>query len=976
MEPLLVKIFATALALSQVTTVPDAVKTRFERTVDEPRVAELLRAGCTHMRKAFDIEDINLDELISTAMEDPQAVAGESKAFRGINFGDLITAYRQFCKNEPVPAPAVDLGDVIDFYNKALTDLPDHNKLKGLKLPGASVVLDRKGERFAEVFEENQRRVWVVLADIPEQVQKAFIAAEDKRFYEHKGVDERGLIRAFIGNLAQSGRPQGGSTITQQIVKNLLVGEDLTYERKIREMVVASRVEHSLSKPEILELYLNSVYLGRSSWGIELAARSYFGKSAKDLTLMEGALLAGLTKGPNYFSPDRHPGRAQERLAYVLSRLQEDGVTSEPAGRGLPTLPTMVAFERPRREIGFHFVDQVAREAKGLAGIEAITANSYTVRSTISPPLQRAVEEALQEGLWRYERSTNRLTFRGAEANLSQALKRIEGGRAAGDKRPAWQVALAQARLPLYDVHWTPAIILEKPGGKKNESWKVGLADGRVLPLSLDVAPQRKLALNDVVFVRVTDGTSNNKGKSGARAELRVRPTVQGSIVVLENKTGRILAMTGGFSYPLSQLNRATQAVRQPGSAIKPLTYLAALGRGLQPNTLVSDDPVTLPPIGNGRVRDSDYWTPKNYDGGAGGILTLRRALEYSRNLATVHLLEGGVADSPQTSLDRLCGLAMEAQIYQECVRYYPFVLGAQPVRAVDLAAFYAAIANEGVRPTPHVIDSIERNGLVIYRHDTKGDARIGSVDRVAFYQLKTMMQGVLSRGTARSIAYMSPYVAGKTGTSDNENDAWFVGFTNDVTVAVWLGYDNAAGKRRTLGGGATGGHVAVPIFEPVIQAVWAQFAPKTALAPPSPEAKRYLSCRAEAEMGQMQVPARQATTECFRIDASGQIVDTQYQLVSRDDFYVARETGGYYGISPNPNPFGYSPGYDPRQRYYNPGYGQSYGQSYGQGYYDQYGRWYQRDTGRPQAPVQAAPRDYYGRRIDPNYWGNRWRYY
>jgi penicillin-binding protein 1A len=976
MEPLLVKIFATALALSQVTTAPDAVKTRFERTVDEPRVAELLRAGCTHMRKAFDIEDINLDELISTAMEDPQAVAGESRAFRGINFGDLITAYRQFCKNEPVPAPAVDLGDVIDFYNKALTDLPDHNKLKGLKLPGASVVLDRKGERFAEVFEENQRRVWVVLADIPEQVQKAFIAAEDKRFYEHKGVDERGLIRAFIGNLAQSGRPQGGSTITQQIVKNLLVGEDLTYERKIREMVVASRVEHSLSKPEILELYLNSVYLGRSSWGIELAARSYFGKSAKDLALMEGALLAGLTKGPNYFSPDRHPGRAQERLAYVLSRLQEDGVTSEPAGRGLPTLPTMVAFERPRREIGFHFVDQVAREAKGLAGIEAITANSYTVRSTISPPLQRAVEEALQEGLWRYERSTNRLTFRGAEANLSQALKRIEGGRAAGDKRPAWQVALAQARLPLYDVHWTPAIILEKPGGKKNESWKVGLADGRVLPLSLDVAPQRKLALNDVVFVRVTDGTSNNKGKSGARAELRVRPTVQGSIVVLENKTGRILAMAGGFSYPLSQLNRATQAARQPGSAIKPLTYLAALGRGLQPNTLVSDDPITLPPIGNGRVRDSDYWTPKNYDGGAGGILTLRRALEYSRNLATVHLLEGGVADSPQTSLDRLCGLAMEAQIYQECVRYYPFVLGAQPVRAVDLAAFYAAIANEGVRPTPHVIDSIERNGLVIYRHDTKGDARIGSVDRVAFYQLKTMMQGVLSRGTARSIAYMSPYVAGKTGTSDNENDAWFVGFTNDVTVAVWLGYDNAAGKRRTLGGGATGGHVAVPIFEPVIQAVWAQFAPKTALAPPSPEAKRYLSCRAEAEMGQMQVPARQATTECFRIDASGQIVDTQYQLVSRDDFYVARETGGYYGISPNPNPFGYSPGYDPRQRYYNPGYGQSYGQSYGQGYYDQYGRWYQRDTGRPQAPVQAAPRDYYGRRIDPNYWGNRWRYY
>jgi membrane peptidoglycan carboxypeptidase len=265
-------------------------------------VAALLRAGCMHMRKVFEIEDINLDELIATAMDDPRAI-GESKAFRGINFADLVTAYREFCKNEQAPTPAVDLAQVIDFYNKALANLPDHSKLKGLKLPGSSVVLDGRGEQFAEVFEENQRRVWVLLADISEHVRKAFIAAEDKRFYEHKGIDERGLIRAFIGNLAQSGRPQGGSTITQQVVKNLLVGEDLTYERKIREMVVASRVEHTLSKAEILELYLNSVYLGRGSWGIELAARSYFGKAAKELSLEESALLAGMVKGPNFFLP-------------------------------------------------------------------------------------------------------------------------------------------------------------------------------------------------------------------------------------------------------------------------------------------------------------------------------------------------------------------------------------------------------------------------------------------------------------------------------------------------------------------------------------------------------------------------------------------------------------------------------------------------------------------------------------------------
>jgi len=695
METLLVKIFATALALSQVMAAPEAIVTRFDRAADQAAVAQLLRVGCAHMRKAFDIEDINLDELIATALDDPQAISNENKVFRGINFVDLHTAYRQFCKNETVTTPAVDLAAVIEFYIKALTDLPDHTKLKGLKLPGASVVLDRKGERFAEVFEENQRRVWIVLSDIPEHVQKAFVAVEDKRFYEHKGIDERGLIRAFIGNLAQSGRPQGGSTITQQVVKNLLVGDDLTYERKIREMVVASRVEQALSKAEILELYLNSVYLGRGSWGIELAARSYFGKSAKELTIEEGALLAGLTKGPNYLSPDRHPGRAQERLAYVLGRLREDGVatTWEPTGRLLPALPTMVAYERPRRDIGFHFVDQVAREAKSIAGIDAITANSYTVRSTIEPRLQRAVEGALQEGLSRYERNAGRVQFRGAEANLAQAVQRIEADTRTVDKRPSWRRALANAQLPLYDVHWTPAVVVEKPGGKKGEAWRVGLADGSILPLSLDNAnAHRMLKLYDVVLVHPVEG----KGQTTARAELRVRPTVQGTVVVLENKTGRILAMAGGFSYPLSQLNRATQAVRQPGSAIKPLSYLAALGKGLQPNTLISDDSITLPPIRAGRVRGQEYWSPKNYDGGGGGTLTLRRALENSRNLATVHLLKGGIEDSPEASLDRLCQLALEAQIYRGCVRYYPFMLGAEPVRPIDLARFLRGYRQRG----------------------------------------------------------------------------------------------------------------------------------------------------------------------------------------------------------------------------------------------------------------------------------------
>ena len=879
MDVLLAKILAIGLALSQVTTTPDSVRTEFDAENDQPVVAQLLHTGCAHVLKEFDLQNIDMDDLLTTAMDDPQAI-GESKAFRGINFGDLRTAYRQFCKNADVGAAAINLTDTIAFYNKALANLPDHNKLKGLKLPGASVVLDRKGEPFAEVFEENQRRVWVVLADIPEHVRKAFVAAEDKRFYQHKGVDERGLIRAFVGNLGHSGRPQGGSTITQQVVKNLLVGDDLTYERKIREMVVASRVESVLSKDDILELYLNSVYLGRGSWGIELAARSYFGKSAHELTLEEGAFLAGLTKGPNYFNPDRHPARARERLAYVLSRMREDGMLEGvkiEASRSGPVLPAMVPYERPRRDIGFHFTDQVAREAKSVAGIDAITANSLTVHSTINPKLQRAVEETLQEGLSRYERNTGRAQFVRPEANLARAIQRIEAAATRSDKRPPWQQALTNARLPLYDVHWTPAIVLEKPSGKKGETWRVGLSDGRILPLSLNNAvAQRKLVLSDVILVHLIEG----KGKTPVRAELRVRPQVQGAVVVLENKTGRILAMAGGFSYPLSQLNRATQAARQPGSAIKPLSYLATLGNGLQPNTLVSDDEITLPPVGGGaQAREKDYWSPKNYDGGGGGTLTLRRALENSRNLATAHLLEGGIAKTPEESLDRLCKLALEAHIYRECLRYYPFVLGAQPVRPIDLAAFYAAIANEGLRPSPYVIDSIERDGAVVYRHDPNGSTAIASVDHAAFYQLKTMMQGVLARGTARSMANLSRYVAGKTGTTDDENDAWFVGFTNEVTVAVWVGYDNASGKRRTLGGGSTGGGVAAPIFAPVIQAVWADVTPRTVLAPPSPEAKRMLSCKSiDLESGEIE--RGRGFTECFRVDAKGRIIDTQNRLM------------------------------------------------------------------------------------------------
>ncbi|MEH3148171.1 MAG: transglycosylase domain-containing protein [Methylobacterium frigidaeris] len=899
MNPVLIKLFATALTLSQVTTRPDAIRTQFDPATDGPEVVRILRDGCAHMRKAFDIEDINLDDLISTAMEDPKAVAGESKILHGLDINELLTSYKQFCKGESPANSPFDARAVIEFYDRAVADLPDANSLKTLKLPGVSTILDGRGNRLAEAAEPNGRRVTVPIETVPALVQRAFIAAEDKRFLTHRGIDERGVIRAFIGNLASPGRPQGGSTITQQVVKNLSVGDDVTYERKMREMIVAARAERIMTKPEILGLYLNGIYLGRGAYGIEMAARSYFGKSVRDLTVAEAALLAGMPKGPNYYNPDRYPDRARERRAYVLTRMKEEGVISEPEmAAALKADLGLVPLERTRQDAGFHFVEYLNREARMLAGVESLTADAYTVRSTLNAGLQEATEGILQEAMSRYEAATGRARFEGAEFNIAEAVKRFEaappapvaepapapapprGGKAkpvpkpAGPK-PAWARALESARPPLYDVHWPLAVVLDTGG--RGGTAKVGLADGRVASLGAGQARGR-LVPYDVVRVAVREG------KGAPRADLRIRPQVQGAALVLENRTGRILAMAGGFSYPLSQLNRVTQSVRQPGSTLKPLTYLAALNAGLQPNTLVMDAAVTLPPIGGA----GQSWSPKNYEGRGSGPTTLRRGLEHSKNLVTAQLLRGGIAPAAPESLQKVCDIALEAQIYAECERYYPFVLGAQPVRMIDLAAFYAAIANEGARPSPYGLEAVSRGDREVYRRAERPPGRIGSADGVAFYQLKSLLQGVTQRGTAAALGRFAPYVAGKTGTSEDENDAWFAGFTNDVTIVVWFGYDNADGKRRTLGRGQTGGTLAVPVFGQILQAAWANGVPKTPLAPPSPDTRRLIADVSIDLRSGSPVPGG-GFTEHFRLQPDGRMADTRYKLVPAETLYAMR---------------------------------------------------------------------------------------
>ena len=474
-------------------------------------------------------------------------------------------------------------------------------------------MLDGSGQNFADVFQPGNRRIWVPLSDVPDYVQKAFIAAEDRRFYEHHGVDERGIIRAFIGDMGSKGRPQGGSTITQQVVKNLLVGEDVTYERKIREMIVASRLETTLTKNEILDLYMNSAYLGRGSWGVEMAAHSYFGKSAKDLTPAEGAMLAGMLKGPNFYNPDRHPDRAKDRLGYVLGRMQEDGViTAAQKDAALAAPPKLVAYTFPAPQLRLQF-----RRLPRPRGQERRRRKSDG----------RFLHGALDHQCAIAARCRN------GAARRPGALRDVDGARAVPRPRsqyrrrrcrrkppaspssaPYWQQALQSAQLPLYDVHWTPVVVLQKGMAAKTAAMRirVGLPDGRIVPLTgVSSQIRRSLNLYDVVYANVVESQvarrnaatpkpSKNAAKNaaknpeppsrrtgGAVAQLRVRPTVEGAALVLENKTGRILAMAGSFSYPMSQLNRAAQTARQPGSAMKPLTYLTALAHGLQPNTLV-----------------------------------------------------------------------------------------------------------------------------------------------------------------------------------------------------------------------------------------------------------------------------------------------------------------------------------------------------------------------------------------------------
>ena len=911
MNAILIKLFATALTLSQVTTRPDAVRTRFDPATDGPEVVRLLRDGCAHMRKSFDIEDINLDELISTAMEDPSTVAGPAapKILHGLDINELNTSYKQFCKGENPANSPFDARAVIEFYDNATKDLPSAEALRDKALPGLTRILDGAGKPFAEASEPNGRRIVVPITAVPTLVQKAFIAAEDKRFESHHGIDERGVIRAFIGNLASPGRPAGGSTITQQVVKNLSVGDDVTYERKIREMIVASRLERILTKPQILGLYLNGIYLGRGAYGIEMAAQSYFGKPVSQLTLPEAALLAGMPKGPNFYSPDRYPDRARERRAYVLARLKDEGtITEAEMNTAIKADLGLKPIEIARRDSGFYVVDFLNREARTFAGVDSLTAGSLTVRSTINAGLQRAVEEALQDGLANYERSTGRQTFAGPELNLADSVRRIQAATPAPEASAQAAPGVTGARADADQAG------CQEPQGREGR----GAGAGPQTRLAARAGERTSGALRRALApgCGAGDRPRGDQGRAGGRPygqprrrrRPRKAPALRPGAGEAHRRQGR---PTRADPRPANRPGRGPRAgkpdrpdpghdrwllvstqpaqPRHPGGAPAGLDpeapHLPGCAQCRAPAEHPGDGLARHPPPINGT---GESWSPKNYEGGGSGPTTLRRGLEFSKNLVTARLLQGGIAPKAPASLKRVCDIALEAQIYAECEPYYPFVLGAQPVRMLDLAGFYAAVANEGARPAPYALESVERDGKSLYTHAAREPTRIGSADRIAFYQLKTMLQGVTQHGTAAALSKVSPYVAGKTGTSENENDAWFAGLTNEISVVVWVGYDNADGSRKTLGRGQTGGHVSVPIAAAILQAAWANGVPKTALRGPSSEARPFIADLPVDPRSGVRV-AGGGFLEHFRTSGDGRMADTQYRLVPRETLYAMR---------------------------------------------------------------------------------------
>lgn len=697
---------------------------------------------------------------------------------------------------------AVGMAALVFYYSK---DLPDTATLQKYEPPVTTRLHANDGSILAEYSHE--RRLFLPYAAIPSLVKQAFISAEDKNFYSHTGIDPEGVLRAVMV-LAEGGRHvQGASTITQQVAKNFLVGNERSFDRKIREALISLRIEGAYTKEHILELYLNEIYLGLGNYGVAAAALNYFNKSVSELTLAEAAYLAALPKGPNNYHPFQQRERAIERRNYVIDRMEADGVVSasEAAKAKAEPLGVNPRVLSPNSYVAGYFAEEVRRELSERFGEKNLYEGGLTVRTTLDPKIQAITRKALADGLVRFDEAHG---FRGAVYHV--------------DVSSDWGTALA-AVPALGDVQpWQLAVVLEfndagarigiQPGREKSGDISPDRVTGALTPEGMrwtGRAPRNVFTVGDVIYVEPI------AAKPG-QYRLRQIPDISGAMVAMDPYTGRVFSMVGGFSFDQSSFNRATQALRQPGSSFKPFVYATALDNGYTPSSSILDEPISI------QQSDGSYWTPENFEGGQGtGAHPLRHGVEHSKNMMTVRLAN-------DVGMPLIAEYARRFGIYESMAPYLSMALGAGETTLMKMVTGYSMLANGGKKIKSTLIDRIQdRYGKTTYRHDERQclgcdaekwdnqlepkliDKREQALDPLTAYQITSIMEGVIQRGTGVSIKAVGKHLAGKTGTTNEAKDLWFVGYSPDLCVGVYIGYD----RPRSLGSHAQAALYTAPIF-------------------------------------------------------------------------------------------------------------------------------------------------------------------
>jgi penicillin-binding protein 1A len=714
-------------------------------------------------------------------------------------------------------------GGAAFYLNKLSQDLPDYKRLAEYSPPVTTRVYGGDGSLVAEFARE--RRLFVPISAIPDHVKFAFVSAEDKSFYEHSGLDTKGMVRAAIANVSnylQGRRLEGGSTITQQVAKNFLLSNEQKLERKLREMLVTRRIEKAFTKDHILELYLNEIYLGNRSYGVAAAALNYFNKSLDELTVADAAYLAVLPKAPNNYHPIDKRERALGRRNWVIERMFEDG-RIDAAGRDAALAAPLDAVMAPplgaRDWASEYFAEEVRKEIAARYGTDALYDGGLAVRTTLDPELQAAAAKALRHWLVEYDQ---RHGWRGPAAKIEVSE----------DWAPAFAEtvkSLADRKIVAEDLDpWRPALVLSAGanaaqigfvGGEKGRVERSGLVWARALKGVDSLGPEvaavsEVLEKGDVILVE--PATDEAGAPIAGVFALRQVPAVNGAFIAIDPHTGRVLAMVGGFSFQLSEFNRALQALRQPGSTFKPFVYAAALDNGYTPSSIVLDAPFVAPGV-------DSWWKPGNYqEGRFYGESTLRLGLEQSRNTMTARLAQ-------DLGIGRIVDYVARFRLSERMPRELAISLGASETTLMKITAAYAIFVNGGKRVEPVFIDRIQdRDGKTVYRRDERlcegcvaeiwtgqgepqlADEREQVMDPRTAYQIVSMLEGAVQRGTGSAVRkVVDKPVAGKTGTTNEYRDAWFVGFSPDLVAGVFVGFDMPA----PLGQGEAGGRVAAPIF-------------------------------------------------------------------------------------------------------------------------------------------------------------------